>query len=446
MKKLLKVLVASGLVISLLAACKNQYLENIKTNQNYDFPKGFLWGTATAAYQTEGNIINDWSTNGLDAGIASDGFKQYKKDIERIKYLGNNSYRFSVEWASIEPQKGKFNLEVINYYKDLLKELRKNNIKPMVTLHHFTNPVWVAQNGGWENPQTINDFLEFVKFTVNQLKDDADLWITINEPNVYAFKAYDSGEFPPYKKNREAAIKVMGHLLKAHGQSYRLIHQIDKNAKVSFAQHIALLEPLNKFNPVDGLMTYFQNKVFNLSYWDSIVSGQINIDIPGMQGFKEPFNQDLQNSVDFIGVNYYTRWKVNSSGQQITGANSITNDLGWEIYPEGLLQTLRMANKYAKKLHIPIYITENGIDDTNDSQRSKYIVEHTYSVWKAIKEGIPVKSYMYWSLMDNFEWAEKFKPKFGLYTINRERRKSALTYKSIAEHNSISRDLIKSNQ
>ncbi len=422
----------------ILNSCKNEYLYK---KQSYDFPKGFLWGTSTAAYQIEGNIINDWSSNGLDAGLASNGVKLYKQDIERMKYLGNNSYRFSVEWANIEPEKGKYNIEAINYYKGLLKELKRNNIKPMVTLHHFTNPVWVAKNGGWENPQTVDYFNDFVKFTVNHLKDDVELWITINEPNVYAFKAYDAGEFPPYKKERETAIKVMGHLLKAHAKSYRTIHKIDTNAKVSFANHIALLEPLNKLNPVDHIMVYFQNKVFNLSYWDSILTGEINIDIPGIKGFKEKYNYDLKNSLDFVAVNYYTRWLVNSSGEQITALNADKNDLGWEIYPNGLFKSLKIADKYAKKLNIPIYITENGIDDTSDIKRSKYIVNHAYSVWKAIKQGINVKSYMYWSLMDNFEWAEKYKPKFGLYTIDREIRKSALTYKSISENNSISSDL-----
>lgn len=429
-----------GIAVLSVYACKSQYLFQ---KGSYDFPKDFMWGTSTAAYQIEGNIVNDWSTNGLDAGRAANSLKLYKQDISRMKYLANNSYRFSIEWARVEPEKGNFDLSAIDYYRDLLKELKKNNIKPMVTLHHFTNPVWIAKEGGWENPQTINHYLDFVKFIVNELKEYADIWITINEPNVYAFKAYDSGEFPPYKKNRESAIKVMANLLKAHGEAYQLIHKIDKDAKVGFAHHIALLQPNFILNPVDNIMVYYQNKVFNEAFWNSISTGEMKLNIPGIKGINQPFDKNLKNSMDFIGLNYYTRWYVNSSGDQIADKKSETNDLGWEIYPEGLLTSLKMADKYAKKLKVPIYITENGIDDANDKKRGKYLINHTYYVWKAIQQGIPVKAYMYWSLMDNFEWAEKFKPKFGLYTIDRKIRDSALIYKNICENNSISRDFIK---
>lgn len=424
-----------------IISCDNQ--KNMPENNIYKFPDNFLWGTSTASYQIEGGIINDWSTNGLDAGVSADSFNKYKEDINKIKFLNNNAYRFSLEWARIEPEKGKFDIKALQYYKNILKELKENNITPMVTLHHFTNPTWVSKNGGWENNQTINDFLKFVNFTVNELKDDVEIWITINEPNVYAFKAYDAGEFPPYKKNRESALKVMSNLLKAHAESYHLIHKIDKKSKVGFAQHIAILEPYFKLNPIDNIFVYFQNKIFNESFWESIISGEININIPGINGVNEPYNPNLKNAMDFIGLNYYTRWYVNSSGEQLIDKKSELTDIGWEIYPKGLSRSLKIADKYAKKIGIPIYITENGIDDGNDNKRNEYIINHTFEVWKSIQDGIDVKSYMYWSLMDNFEWAEKFKPKFGLYTIERKMRNSALTYKEISQNNGIKKDLLK---
>lgn len=413
----------------------------------YKFPDNFLWGTSTAAYQIEGGINNDWSTNGLDAGIAADSFNKYLDDINKVKFLKNNAYRFSLEWSRIEPEKNKFDLKAVEYYKNILKELKKNNVTPMVTLHHFTNPVWIAKNGGWENPDTINDFLNYVDFIVKELKDYVEIWITINEPNVYGFKAYDAGEFPPYKKNRETAIKVMGNLLKAHGETYRLIHKIDNNAKVSFAQHIALLEPNFKLSPIDNLFVYYQNKIFNLSYWESIKTGEINLNVPGIKGVNEKFNANLKNSMDFVAINYYTRWYVNYKGEQNINPNADLTDIGWEIYPLGLYKALKMADVYAKKMNIPIYITENGIDNSNDLKRSEYIISHTFEVWRAIQEGINVRSYMYWSLMDNFEWAEKYKPKFGLFDINRQMRKSALVYKDISENNAIKKDyLLKNNK
>ncbi|MFN8575726.1 MAG: glycoside hydrolase family 1 protein [Candidatus Sericytochromatia bacterium] len=437
MKKLVKFITIASSI--LFISCDNS--KNMIENDVFKFPEGFLWGTSTAAYQIEGGIKNDWSTNGLDAGVSADSFNKYKEDIKKIKFLNNNAYRFSLEWSRIEPEKGKFDLNAIQYYKNILKELKTNNIKPMVTLHHFTNPVWVAKNGGWENPKTIDDFTDFVKYIVNELKDDIEIWITVNEPNVYAFKAYDAGEFPPYKKNRESALKVMGNLLKAHAQAYKAIHEIDKNSKVGFAQHIAILEPYFKLNPIDNIFVYFQNKVFNLSFWDSILTGEINISIPGINGVNEKYDI-LKNSMDFIGLNYYTRWYVNSSGEQLIDKKSDLTDIGWEIYPRGISKSLEMADKYAKKLNIPIYITENGIDDSSDSKRRKYIISHTFEVWKSIQKGIDIKSYMYWSLMDNFEWAEKYKPKFGLYTIDRRIRDSALIYKEISQNNGIKKDYV----
>ncbi len=424
---------------------------SIKSEGFYDFPQGFLWGTATASYQVEGGITNDWSTNGLDAGVAADHYKKFHADFEAAKNMGNNSHRFSIEWARIEPEQGKFNMDEVEHYKKVLKSMKENGLKPMVTLHHFTNPVWVAKLGGWENKEVITHFVNYVRFIVTQLKSDVDLWVTINEPNVYAFKAYDSGVWPPYKKERKAALQVMGNLLKAHGEAYRAIHEVDisdadtdgKACEVGFAQHIAILQPYSLWNPVDNLMVYFQNKVFNESFWQAIITGKIDISIPGVPGVKEPFNKNLKGSMDFVGFNYYTRWMVNSKGMQLTKKNAEVSDLGWEIYPEGMTKAIGMANKYASKLKIPIYITENGIDDGKDAKRAKYVVSHLKKVWDAIQKGIPVKGYMYWSLMDNYEWADKYGPKFGFMTIDRQMRDSGEVYKQICLQNAMSYNLYK---
>lgn len=427
-------------LIMVLVACNKKVPEPENNNKMYQFSDNFLWGAATSSYQIEGGIVNDWSTSGIDAGKASDHFNNYRKDFQIAGELNTNSYRFSIEWARIEPEKGNFSDEAVNFYKNILKELRKNNLEPMLTLHHFTNPVWVKEQGGWENEKTIQDFLEYVDFIVNEFKDDVDIWITINEPNVLAFKSFDAGEWPPFKKDRKTALKVMRNLLIAHAKSYHLIHKIDSAAKVGFAQHIALLYPNWSINPVDQLMAYFQNKVFNQSYWQSIISGELNISIPGLE-IKEPFNQKLKDTMDFIGVNYYTRWMVTSSGKQITKTGVPVTDLDWEIYPQGILETLRMADKYAKKLDIPIYITENGLDDRKDTKRAEYIVSHLKKVWEAQQEGINVKAYMYWSLIDNFEWAEGFEPEFGLMNKERKLRESAKIYAEIAKDNAINKKL-----
>lgn len=417
-------------------------MENMQQNNIYKFPEGFLWGTATASYQVEGGITNDWSTSGLDAGKAAEHYDKFEEDFNAARSLDNNAHRFSIEWARIEPEPGKWDYKEVEHYRKVLQNLKANGLKPMVTLHHFTNPVWVGEMGGWANKHVIPFFEKYVRFIVNQFKDDVELWITINEPNVYAFKAYYAGEWPPYVKNIKMTLQVLKNLIKAHVEAYRAIHDVSDNLKVSFAHNIAILHPLNRFNPIDNLLAYIFNKVFNQSFWQSILTGILNIGIPGLLGIKEPFNINLQGSLDFIAFNYYTRYFVNARGEQLTRKNADVSDIGWEIYPEGLLAALKIAGVYASKQNIPIYITENGIDDRQDKKRAKYIISHAMMVWQAIQQGINVKGYIYWTLMDNFEWAEKYGPKFGLMSIDRKIRDSAFVYKEIAGQNSISQRLI----
>jgi beta-glucosidase len=407
----------------------------------YPFPDGFLWGTATSSYQVEGGITNDWSTSGLDAGKACRHYEKFTDDFQTAKSLNNNIHRFSLEWARIEPEEGKWDYREVEHYRDVLFSLKANGLKPMVTLHHFTNPVWVAEKGGWENPEIVTWFTRYTRFIVNELHGEAELWLTINEPNVYAFKAFDEGAWPPFKKNRKSALKVMANLLKAHAAAYRAIHEISADLKVSFAHHIAILQPNNRFNPVDNFLAWLFNKIFNLSFWQSVLTGVLNFNLPGITGAKEPYNKELHNSLDFIAFNYYTRYLVNTRGRQITGKGAETTDIGWDIYPEGLLAALKIAGYFAHRLNIPIYITENGIDDGSDRKRAKFILAHLMQVWQAIQEGIPVKGYLYWSLIDNFEWADKYGPKFGLMSIDRQLRPSAEIYKEICAKNGISGEM-----
>lgn len=432
-------------IILLTLSCNRSNENKVYTpvhNQNlnekiYEFPKNFLWGTATAAYQVEGNIINDWSTDKLDAGKASDHYIKYEEDFKFLKNIDNNVHRLSIEWARIEPEKGKFNLKEVEHYKKVLQSLKDKNIIPMITLHHFTNPTWIAKKGGWANLETIKDFSDFVNFIMDNFSEYTDYWITVNEPNVYAFRSFDSGEWPPYIKDRKKALQVMGNLIKAHAEAYHIIHKKDKDSKVSFSHHIAIMHPQNKFNPIDHIATSFVNNTFNEAFFKSITTGELKISIPGVEGVDEPYNDKLKNTLDFIGFNYYTRWMINWKGEQKVKDNVEVTDLNWEIYPQGMYEALELVNKYAKPLNIPIYITENGIADEKDTKRSKYIKTHLFEIWKAIQNGINVKGYIYWTLMDNFEWADKYRPKFGLMTIDRKERESSKIYSDICKNNGI---------
>lgn len=238
----------------------------------YEFPKNFYWGTATASHQIEGgNIYNDWwefesqgkVKDGQISGSACDSWNRYEEDFDLIQKLNNNAYRFSIEWSRIEPEEGKFNEETLNRYKDMIISLRKRNIEPFVTLHHFTNPLWIAKKGGWLNPETIEYYLRYVEKVVKEFKDLVKYYMTINEPNAYAFMAYLYGEFPPQEKSLKKMLKVLNNMVKAHAKAYKLIHEIRKDAEVSIAYNVLLIEPLNPKSFIDRKIANFADRIYN---------------------------------------------------------------------------------------------------------------------------------------------------------------------------------------
>ena len=423
------------------------------------FPADFLWGTATSSHQVEGdNINNNWHLfeqkegNILDnakSGKASCHYELFEQDFQYARQLNNNAHRFSVEWSRIEPREGFFDEAELNHYKEVLISLEKYNMQPMLTLHHFTDPIWVTEQGGWENPRTVKNFIRFVAYVVKELKDYVKFWITINEPLVYIHQGYITGTFPPGNIwDIEKGMLVFVNMIKAHAGAYKTIHDMDKEAQVSIASHFAIFDPSNRLNPLDHLMTAYYNHFINYSFINSIMSGKVRLILPDK---KFPFFTirkfdipDIKNTLDFIGLNYYTRYFVNSArfGEMETKEDSPKNDLGWEIYPEGIYRALLNLKKYK----LPIYITENGTPDKNDKFRKQFIVDHLNYVLDAIKKGIDVKGYFYWSLMDNFEWHKGYQH-FGLLKINfdefsseRHLTRGAEAYAEIARNNALNND------
>jgi len=366
---------------------------------NKRFPKGFLWGSATSAYQVEGgNKNSDWEHWKVRAGRACDHHHRYEEDFDLAQSLNQNAHRFSIEWARIEPEKGKFDEKEVEHYREVLRSLARRRIKPLVTLHHFSNPLWVAERGGWENPSTAGYFESYVRYVVTQLADLCDFWVTINEPWVYLSEGYLYRRWPPEKCNPLAAFKVGKHLFQAHRGAYRLIHTIQPRAKVGIAYSLAHIRTPFRFNP--------------LSLWERSCLNWAKVQ-------------------DFIGVNYYRSLTPFWSDLSKT-------DVGWEIYPEGLYRILHDL----KKFNLPIYITENGIADAKDEKRANFISDHLVSVWRALQEDVDVRGYFYWSLLDNFEWARGFGPRFGLVaidyeTMERSVRPSAEVYAKIAKRNAL---------
>jgi beta-glucosidase len=432
-------------VAALLSACYTRTDPAETPPETLRFTPGFMWGTATAAYQVEGGIQNDWSKAGLDAGNAVEHYTRYEEDFTAAAQMGTNAYRMSVEWARIEPRPGEYDLAAVAHYRAMLRSLKSKGITPMVTLFHFTSPTWFAESGGWTRPDNIQHFLRFTRFIVGELKDDVRWWLTLNEPLVYAFKCFDEGTWPPYQKSRPLALQVIKHLIQGHGEAYRIIHDIDPDAKVGFAKNITLLQPHFPLNPLDHFVTGVQSYVFNEAFWEAIRQGQVDMNIPGLEPVKVPYSKALKGSLDFIGINYYTRYLVTATGAQITPANVKKSALGWEIYPEGLYEVLQKADRYSRDLGVPIVITENGLDDPQDQQRPEFLLAHLQQIWRAQQAGINVIGYMHWSLIDNFEWAEAFHPKFGLMDRDRQWRPSAHIYQQIATSNSLPGHLLKAH-
>lgn len=377
----------------------------------FRFPKNFLWGTATSAYQVEGgNNFCDWSDY-YPAGPACKHYNNFKKDFKMAGKMGHNAHRISIEWSRIQPEKGEFNKKEIEHYRLVLKELKNKEMKIFLTLFHFTLPKWVAQSGGFLNKENIFYFRNFCNRIFREYKNLVDFWIILNEPDVYAGLGYISKRWPPKKRNFFKYLRVRKNLLISHKMIYRDFHKKKKNVSVGVAQNNSFFRPYRQKSFLDRFSV-------KLAEW-----------------WQNYFLARIKNEIDFIGLNYYFSFDIKFPIQVKNKSRNIS-DLGWAINPEGIYFVLKDLEKYKK----PIFITENGLADKKDDLRKDFIKNHLFWVWGAIKEGIDVRGYLHWSLMDNFEWDLGTDPRFGLVeidykTLERKPRKSAKFYSEICKKN-----------
>lgn len=407
------------------------------------FPKSFFWGTATSSHQVEGKNFNDWSKwekenadrlaleaekkwgaeqkkafpemldpkNYLSEKAVSH-YLRFEEDLDLAKYLNQNAYRFSIEWSLVEPEEGKFNEKEILHYKQLLLALEERKIEPFVTLWHFSLPLWLSEKGGTACREFPKYFEKFTSKIVFELGEKVKFWITINEPSIYVANAYLKGFWPPQRKNWWLAYKSYRNLLLSHNIAYKIIKEKNSSSQVGFANNIAFLESKLKF--------CLLNKLAIKIYYE-LVEKRVYI-------FTEGHN-------DFLGLNYYFH-NLFKAPLKISNENKEVNDLGWEIFPQGIYEVLKRLKKY----NLPVFITENGLADATDQKREKFIKNHLFWMKKAMEEGTLVRGYFHWSLLDNFEWDKGFWPRFGLVEVDRETgerriRKSALFYSKIAKEN-----------
>lgn len=398
------------------------------------FPEGFLWGTATSAYQVEGNNTNsDWwdfeqknLPPHMRSGIACDQYNRYESDFDLIKQLNQNSHRLSIEWSRIEPADNQFNQAEIDHYIKLLKYLKSLKLTVMLTLWHFTLPKWVADIGGWENSKTPKLFARFVKRIAPQLAEFVDMWITLNEPGVYIYEGYIKREWPPQKKGLLSRIKATLNLASGHKKVYKYLHSAYPDKPVGIAQNVQSLEAYHNHSVIELLAVLLTDLATNHLFYFL-----------------------TRNTHDFLGINYYFHVRFVTKDDLIPHIASASDqsreisDLGWEVYPEGMFDVLADLSD-----GIPIYITECGIATTNDDRRNRFLITYLQEVYEAIKSSIDVRGFFYWSLIDNFEWHRGYNPRFGLIEIDyttqeRHIRPSALVYSDIIQHNGIPHSLLR---
>ncbi|GAB4556928.1 MAG: glycoside hydrolase family 1 protein [Anaerolineae bacterium] len=428
------------------------------------FPPGFLWGTATAAHQVEGdNRNNQWHAWEQQPGRIYAGHRSGRAcgwwvpggaeaDLDRAAQLGQNAHRLSVEWSRIEPEPGVFDEAALQRYRQILLHMRDRGLEPMVTLHHFTDPLWAARRGGWENPAIIGWFRRYVQRVVGTLGDLVSYWCTINEPNIYVALGYLRTDFPPGKPDPVRALRVMNHLLRGHAAAYRVIHQMDGSAKVGIAHHVAVFDPARPDSAWDRMAARLHDWVFNQITLRAPVDGKIRF--PAGSGL---VYGPLVDSQDFIGLNYYVHYLVEADPTTIelaryrfpAGAPVTDVKANGEPYcalsPEGFYRALRRVGSFGK----PVIVTENGIPDAQDRLRPRMLVTYLEQLHRAIQEGVDVRGYFHWTLVDNFEWAEGWKLRFGLIEMDpetgqRRPRRSAELYAEIARSNALPARLLSS--
>ena len=423
---------------------------------SFHFPKGFLWGTATASHQVEGGNTNNnwykWEQEGHTAhksGLASDWWGgRWKEDFDRAAETGQNTHRLSVEWSRIQPTPDRWDEDALERYRSMLRGLRDRNILPMVTLHHFTDPLWLGEVGGWETGAVVPLFEKFTRKVVQALKGYCSLWCTINEPNGYALNGFLRGNFPPGKSDLKLVIKVLANMVRAHAAAYRTIHELQPEARVGYALHFRPQEPARPWSPLDRLMRNVRFEAINLAFPSAISTGVLKspvgrLSVPEARGTQDYFGLnyysvdtvafDLRNHAELFSRSFYPK------GSDLADAGMNAN------MPDGFLWALKWVVKTYPDL--PIFVTENGIEDSRDGIRPRFLAEHIHAMWRAVNFTWPVKGYFHWSLVDNFEWEFGWTQRFGLWAIDiqtqkRTRRPSAALYAAICKENGLSSDMV----
>lgn len=397
-------------------------------------PDDFLLGCATAAHQVEGGNSNDWTrmeqehperiSDGSVSGIACDHHARYREDLRQLAGMHHNAYRFSIEWSRVEPREGLFDRAEIRHYRDVVHACRALNLEPVVTLHHFTFPTWLADRGGVLADDAPRLFARFAAVCAEAVGAAVDWWVTINEPTVLAVFGYLYGQWPPLQRSTRGYLSALGGAARMHAAAYQAVHEVANahgwTAHVSFAHHERPMRALNQGSVLDRMATVVPSALFNRWFLRACRSGRILPPVGG--GEVVP---GLRGSLDYMALNFYCEERVRFNrgrprelfAEHVAAPNLPLSSFGWSIEPDALRRALE---NLWEQFHLPILITENGVADENDELRPGFIVDHLAAVCEAMSAGVDVRGYLHWSSMDNFEWAEGYSRRFGLISVDRQ--------------------------
>ena len=409
----------------------------------FNLKNGLILGSATAATQIEGgDENNNWARfasegkvkDGSSPVTASGHYTRVHEDIDLMAEMGLQIYRFGIEWSRIEPKRGEYDVGAIAHYRDEIEYMIEKGIKPLLTIHHFTNPLWFEDMGAFEHKDSPEIFLSLTKKVVDAFGDIVSEYITINEPNVYATNSLLWGYWPPEKKSMGALINAFSNMTAAHVLSYNYIHEKRRemgytDTRVSFANHLRVFAPQNPKNPLHRIVSSLSEYLFQGAITEAMMTGKCRFPVLRRKGVKKGKYHD------FIGINYYSRSTVKGFADGVR-EDCYKNDLGWEIYHEGLIE---LSNKLGKKYGGEVYVTENGTCDNSDSFRARFV----YDQLKMISEvDNPITRYYHWSFMDNFEWKEGERERFGLVHVDyttqkRTVKESGKLYSSIIRNGGV---------
>lgn len=388
-----------------------------------------LWGTAVSHYQVEGHDPCDWTdweragrTRGEPCGPAVDAWRRYETDALLAAAAGANAFRFSVSWSRIEPSPGEFDDAALARYRHLVEHLHRIGLEPAVTLFHYTHPRWFHERTPWTSPASVRAFSRFTRGVVEALGSGVRLYVPLNEPLVFMLAAYYDGQIPPGVRTSADVGRVFEHLLAAHTESAAVIRELQPRAAIGVAHNMMAFAPERRYRPLDRLLTHVARRSYNRPILEAFATGRWNFVLPPVTRVRGR-NESLPASLDFLGVNYYSRLHLRFPGRErwfgdfayrdASGHGLTDNE--WEIFPEGFDSLLREAAGSG----FPLVVTENGLANEDDQLRPFFLRSHLAAVEKVEAGGIPVHGYFHWSLVDNYEWLDGFSPKFGLYAVDR---------------------------